>query len=186
MSSTSNSSQFDVSFEHGHDVAYPGKETMKTGKNKLVHFPTFSHTNDFYHMVEDCINDSTIPHVDDNSQKDVDANSIEEKTEGSCRVKELEAAREKFMGDLKRKLEGCLDNIRETTKHFMTEVGTYAQATHSVLHKYEQIFDSQESETQRLEDISQNVNNATNLPFLTPNKTAKSTAKLHDIDKTAK
>ena len=78
---------------------------------------------------------------------------------------ELQAKREACMTDIKRQLEASLDDMKETTKRLLTEIGHHVKVTHDVIYDYENVLETQQKEAIRLEEVSKTVNSATN-PFL--------------------
>ena len=81
------------------------------------------------------------------------------------RLEELQAKREACMADIKRQLETSLDDMKETTKRLLTEIGHHVKVTHHVIYDYENVLETQQKEATRLEEVSKAVNSATN-PFL--------------------
>jgi hypothetical protein len=93
------------------------------------------------------------------------ASTNEEKTQENPRRAELRIKREECMTSMKQQLEKSLMEMQDTAKCLLNEIGTYVQVTHDVMYSYEQVLESQQTEAQRLEDVSKSVVSATN-PFL--------------------
>ncbi len=78
---------------------------------------------------------------------------------------ELRAQCDTLMADLKRQLEASIDDMRETAKRLLGEIGTHVNVTQNVIYDYQSVLETQQKEAARLEEVSKTVNSATN-PFL--------------------
>ena len=95
----------------------------------------------------------------------VDGTGIGEDVAYDARRAELRAQRDTFMTDLKRQLEVSMDDMRDTAKRLLTEIGAHVNVTHNVIYDYQSVLETQQKEAARLEEVSKTVNSATN-PFL--------------------